>query len=468
MWRLAAVRTAAVRQPLRLGQATRRLINTTSSARKASLTVQEDVPDSEFKPKNLVYEDEMKPVHVSNEAFDDEDVFVFDERNTNNLTINFGPQHPAAHGVLRLVLELQGEAVRSADPHVGLLHRGTEKLIEYKTYLQALPYFDRLDYVSMMCNEQAYSLAVENLMGIEVPERAKYIRTLFGEITRILNHIMAVATHALDVGALTPFLWLFEEREKMMEFYERVSGARMHAAYVRPGGVSLDMPVGLMEDIYHFIQHYPARIDEVEELLTNNRIWKQRLVDIGVVSAEKAQNYGFSGVMLRGSGVNWDLRKVAPYDAYDKVEFSVPVGSNGDSYDRYLIRCEEMRQSVNIINQCLNQMPDGEVRIDDAKISPPKRSEMKDSMEALIHHFKLYTEGYSVPPGSTYTAIEAPKGEFGVYLVSDGSSRPYRCKIKAPGFAHLAALDTMASGHMVADVVALIGTQDIVFGEVDR
>jgi len=390
------------------------------------------------------------------------------EKEVANLTINFGPQHPAAHGVLRLVLELEGETVRGADPHIGLLHRGTEKLIEYKNYLQALPYFDRLDYVSMMCNEQAYSLAVEKLLNIEVPLRAQYIRVLFAEITRLLNHIMAVTTHALDVGALTPFLWLFEEREKMMEFYERVSGARMHAAYVRPGGVSLDLPIGLMEDIHAFCMNFAARVDEVEVLLTGNRIWKQRLVDIGTVTADEALDYGMSGVMLRGSGVPWDLRKDQPYDAYDRVEFDVPVGTKGDCYDRYLCRCEEMRQSLRIINQCLNDMPEGEVRVDDAKITPPRREEMKDSMEALIHHFKLYTEGYSVPAGTTYTAVEAPKGEFGVYLVSDGSQKPYRCKIKAPGFSHLAALDFMSRGHMIADVVALIGTQDIVFGEVDR
>jgi NADH dehydrogenase (ubiquinone) Fe-S protein 2 len=320
----------------------------------------------------------------------------------------------------------------------------------------------------MMCNEQAYSIAVEKLLNIEIPIRAKYIRTMFGELTRLLNHIMSITTHALDVGALTPFLWLFEEREKMMEFYERVSGARMHAAYVRPGGVSLDLPIGLMEDMHFFIKNYGTRIDEVEELLTGNRIWKQRLVDIGVVSAEQAENYGFSGVMLRGSGIEWDLRKTQPYDAYDKMEFDVPVGTRGDCYDRYLIRIEEMRQSLRIIEQCLNEMPEGEVRVDDAKISPPKRAEMKDSMESLIHHFKLYTEGYSVPAGSTYSAVEAPKGEFGVYLISDGTNKPYRCKIRAPGFAHLAALDLMCKGHMLADVVAMIGTQDIVFGEVDR
>ncbi|KAK3749308.1 hypothetical protein QZH41_020089, partial [Actinostola sp. cb2023] len=351
------------------------------------------------------------------------------EKMVTNMTINFGPQHPAAHGVLRLVLELDGEVVVRADPHIGLLHRATEKLIEYKTYLQALPYFDRLDYVSMMTNEQAYSLAVERLLNIEIPERAKWIRVLFGEITRLLNHIMGITTHALDVGAMTPFFWMFEEREKLMEFYERVSGARMHAAYVRPGGVAQDMPLGLMDDIYQFIQTFPQRLDEVEEMLTNNRIWKQRTVDIAVLTAEDALSCGMSGVMLRGSGIKWDLRKSQPYDAYDKVDFDVPIGKNGDCYDRYLIRMEEMRQSLSIILQCLNKMPPGEIKIDDAKISPPKRSEMKDSMEALIHHFKLYTEGYQVPAGSTYTAIEAPK--YGLELVS--------------------------KGHMLADVVAIIG-----------
>lgn len=390
------------------------------------------------------------------------------EKQIRNLSLNFGPQHPAAHGVLRLILELDGETVMRADPHIGLLHRGTEKLIEYKTYTQALPYFDRLDYVSMMCNEQCYSLAVEKLLNIDIPLRAKYIRTLFAEITRILNHIMAVGTHALDIGAMTPFFWLFEEREKMMEFYERVSGARMHAAYVRPGGVSQDMPLGLMDDIYEFASKFGERLDEVEDLLTTNRIWVQRTEDIGVVSAEDALNYGFSGVMLRGSGIKWDLRKSQPYDAYHLVEFDVPIGTKGDCYDRYLCRIEEMRQSLRIIDQCLNQMPAGEVKTDDAKISTPSRAEMKDSMEALIHHFKLFTQGYQVPPGSTYTAIEAPKGEFGVYLVSDGSSRPYRCKIKAPGFAHLAALEKVGRNHMLADIVAIIGTLDVVFGEIDR
>ncbi|KAL1115616.1 hypothetical protein AAG570_005906 [Ranatra chinensis] len=379
------------------------------------------------------------------------------EKSVRNMVLNFGPQHPAAHGVLRLVLELDGEVVVRADPHIGLLHRGTEKLIEYKTYTQALPYFDRLDYVSMMCNEQCFSLAVEKLLNIDIPLRAKYIRTLFGEITRLLNHIMAVGCHALDIGAMTPFFWMFEEREKMMEFYERVSGARMHAAYVRPGGVSQDMPLGLLDDIYHFVSKFGERIDEVEDMLTENRIWKERTIDIGIISAEDALNYGCSGVMLRGSGIKWDIRKSQPYDAYDKVEFDVPIGTKGDCYDRYLCRVEEMRQSLNIIEQCLNKMPTGEIKTDDMKITPPSRAEMKTSMEALIHHFKLFSQGYQVPPGSTYTAIEAPKGEFGVYLVSDGTSKPYRCKIKAPGFAHLAALEKIGKAHFLADIVAIIG-----------
>nr|YP_010032399.1 Nad7 [Schizocladia ischiensis]QOW07613.1 Nad7 [Schizocladia ischiensis] len=389
-------------------------------------------------------------------------------RQLQNFTINFGPQHPAAHGVLRLVLELNGEEVQRADPHIGLLHRGTEKLIEAKTYLQALPYFDRLDYVSMMVQEHTYSLAVEALLGASVPERAQYIRVLFCEITRILNHLLAVGCHAMDVGAMTPFLWGFEEREKLMEFYERVSGARMHAAYIRPGGLSQDISLGLLDDIYLFANQFATRLDEMEEMLTANRIWKQRLVDIGRVSAAEALDWGFSGVMLRGSGISWDLRKHQPYEVYEKLDFHIPIGTNGDCYDRYLLRVEEMRQSLGIIYQCLNQMPKGSVKIDDAKISPPTRSQMKQSMESLIHHFKLYSEGVLVPAGETYTATEAPKGEFGVYLISNGSNRPYRCKIKAPGFGHLQALDFMSKSHMVADVVTIIGTQDIVFGEVDR
>jgi NADH dehydrogenase (ubiquinone) Fe-S protein 2 len=385
-----------------------------------------------------------------------------------NFTINFGPQHPAAHGVLRLVLEMNGEVVQRADPHIGLLHRGTEKLIEYKNYLQALPYFDRLDYVSMMCQEHAYSLAVEKLINCPIPLRAQYIRVLFAEITRLLNHLLALTCHAMDVGALTPFLWAFEEREKLMEFYERVSGARMHAAYVRPGGVAQDLPHGLCEDIFRFSQQYASRIDEMEEMLTGNRIWKQRLVDIGVVTADQALDWGFSGVMLRGSGVSWDLRKTQPYDVYSNMKFDVPVGTRGDSYDRYLIRIEEMRQSLRIIMQCVNEMPQDLIKVDDRKITPPSRSQMKQSMESLIHHFKHYTEGFTVPAGETYTAVEAPKGEFGVFLVSNGTNRPYRVKIRAPGFAHLQGIDFMSRNHMLADVVTIIGTQDIVFGEVDR
>jgi len=385
-----------------------------------------------------------------------------------HFTVNFGPQHPAAHGVLRLILELNGEEILRADPHIGLLHRGTEKLIEYKTYTQALPYFDRLDYVSMMTNEQCYSLAVEKLLNIEIPERAKWIRTLFGEITRVLNHLMAILTHAMDVGALTPFLWGFEEREKLMEFYERVSGARMHAAYVRPGGVAFDLPHGLLDDIFKWSTAFSQRVDEFEELLTENRIWKQRTIGVGSVTAEQALDYSFSGVMLRGSGIPWDIRKVAPYDAYDQVEFDVPVGKNGDCYDRYLCRTEEFRQSLRIINQCLNKMPGGHYKIDDYKITAPPRASMKESMEGLIHHFKQFSEGFAVPPGETYSAIEAPKGEMGVYLVSDGGSRPWRCSIRAPGFAHLAGSDFMMRGAFLPDAVAIIGTMDLVFGEVDR
>jgi len=393
---------------------------------------------------------------------------VVPEKFAQNVQLNFGPQHPAAHGVLRMVLQLDGETVTNADPHIGLLHRGTEKLIEYKTYTQALPYFDRLDYVSMMCNEQCFSLAVEKLLNIDIPLRAKYIRVMFAEITRILNHIMGIGTHILDIGGITPFFWLFEEREKMMEFYERASGARMHAAYVRPGGVHQDIPIGLLDDIYEWATKFGERLDEVEDLITENRIWVQRTKDIGILSSEDAINWGCSGVMLRSTGIKWDIRKVAPYDGYEMFDFDVPVGSHGDTYDRYIMRMLEMRESLKIIEQCLNGMPPGEVRTDDAKCVPPNRAEMKTSMEALIHHFKLFTQGYTVPAGVTYTTIEAPKGEFGVYLVSDGSSRPYRCKIKAPGFPHLAMMNHIGRNHMLADIVALVGTMDLVFGEIDR
>ena len=385
-----------------------------------------------------------------------------------NMTINFGPQHPAAHGVLRLVLEMDGEVIERADPHIGLLHRGTEKLIENKTYLQAIPYFDRLDYVSPMCQEHSFALAVEKLLQCEVPLRAQYIRVLFSEITRILNHIMAITTQALDVGAMTPLLWLFEEREKMMEFYERVSGGRMHANYFRPGGVAKDLPKGLLEDIADFAEKYPKYVDDLENLLTDNRIFKQRMVDIGIVTKEQALDWGFSGPMLRGSDVAWDLRKSQPYEVYDKMDFDIPVGKNGDSYDRYLIRMEEMRQSIKIINQCVDQIPEGDVVVQNHKITPPERNEMKTSMEAMIHHFKLFTEGYHVPEGEAYGCVEAPKGEFGVYVIADGSNKPYRCRLRAPGFAHLQALDFMTKGHLLSDVVTVISTQDIVFGEVDR
>jgi NADH dehydrogenase (ubiquinone) Fe-S protein 2 len=389
-------------------------------------------------------------------------------RELKNFTINFGPQHPAAHGVLRLILELDGEVVKRADPHIGLLHRGTEKLIEYKNYLQALPYFDRLDYVSMMAQEHTYSLAVEKLGNIKVPQRAQAIRVIFLEITRILNHLLAVGCHAMDVGAMTPFLWEFEEREKLMEFYERVSGARMHAAYIRPGGVTADLPLGFLDDLYLFIDQFNYRLDEIEEMLTSNRIWKERLVDIGVVSSKNAVEWGFSGVMLRGSGIAWDLRKNQPYELYDNIDFEIPVGSSGDCYDRYLIRVEEMRQSIKIIFETLKLIKEGPIKTDDYKVSPPSRLEMKNSMEAVIHHFKYYTEGFSLPYGETYTATEAPKGEFGVYLISNNTEKPYRCKIKAPGFGHLQALNDMCKDHMIADVVTIIGTQDIVFGEIDR
>jgi NADH-quinone oxidoreductase subunit D len=383
-------------------------------------------------------------------------------------TMNFGPQHPAAHGVLRLVMEMDGEIVDRCDPHIGLLHRGTEKLIEYKTYLQAVPYFDRLDYVSPMCEEHAFALGVEALLKITPPPRAQYIRVLYAELTRILNHLLNVTTFALDLGATTPPMWGFEERERGMEFYERVSGARMHANYFRPGGVAFDMPAGLAEDIYAWTDHLPHVIDDLDSLLCENRIFKQRTVDVGNVSREDALAWGFTGPMLRASGVAWDLRKSQPYDVYDQMEFDIPVGHTGDCYARFLVRMEEMRQSIRIMRQCIEKMPGGPIKVDDRKIVPPPRAEMKRNMESLIHHFKLYTEGYHVPAGETYTAVESPKGEFGVYLVSDGTNKPYRCHIHAAGFAHLQAMDFMAKGYMLADAVAIIGSLDIVFGEIDR
>jgi NADH-quinone oxidoreductase subunit D len=383
-------------------------------------------------------------------------------------TMNFGPQHPAAHGVLRLVLEMDGEVVERADPHIGLLHRGTEKLIEYKTYMQAVPYFDRLDYVSPMCQEHAFALATEKLLGIEVPKRGQYIRVLFAEISRILNHLLNLTTYAIDVGAITPALWGFEEREKLMEFHEAASGARLHANYFRPGGVAKDLPVGLTDRIAEWAATFPKFIDDLETLLTENRIWKQRTVDIGVMPLNEALAWGWSGPCLRASGAAWDLRKAQPYDAYAEMDFDIPVGRNGDCYDRYLVRVAEMRESLKIIDQCLKRMPEGPVKTPDNKITPPSRGEMKRSMEALIHHFKLYTEGYHVPEGETYTVVEAPKGEFGVYLVADGTNKPYRCKIRAPGFAHLQSMDRLSKGHMLADAVAIIGSLDVVFGEIDR
>jgi NADH-quinone oxidoreductase subunit D len=390
------------------------------------------------------------------------------EKEINTYELNFGPQHPAAHGVLRLILELDGEVVERADPHIGFLHRGTEKLIEHKTYLQAIPYFDRLDYVSPMCQEHAFALAVERILAVEVPLRAQYIRVLFSELTRILNHILNITTYALDVGAMTPLLWGFEDREKILGFYERVSGARMHANYFRPGGVHQDLPLGLLEDIHVFADYYPSAIDDMERLLTDNRIFKQRTVDIGVATKDQAIDWGFTGPMLRASGVPWDLRKAQPYDVYDRMDFDIPIGKHGDCYDRYLVRVAEMRQSLRIIKQCIKEMPEGPVKTADKKIAPPKREEMKTSMEALIHHFKLYTEGYHLPEAEIYAAVEAPKGEFGVYLISDGSNRPYRCKIRAPSFAFLQATDFLSRGHMLADVVAIIASMDIVFGEIDR
>ena len=412
-----------------------------------------------------------------------------------NFTLNFGPQHPAAHGVLRLVLEMDGEVIERADPHIGLLHRATEKLAESKPYNQSIGYMDRLDYVSMMCNEHAYVLAMEKLLGVEAPIRAQYIRVMFDEITRILNHLMWLGAHGLDIGAMTVFLYCFREREDLMDCYEAVSGTRMHATYYRPGGVYRDLPDSmpqyqasqwrseseikrmnddrqnsLLDFIEAFTQRFPGRVDEYETLLTDNRIWKQRTVDIGVVSPDRALQLGFSGPMLRGSGFEWDLRKKQPYEVYDKLDFDIPVGVNGDCYDRYLVRVEEMRQSNRIVEQCVDWLRanPGPVELEDHKLVPPRREEMKEDMESLIHHFKLFTEGFCIPEGETYAAVEAPKGEFGIYLISDGANKPYRLKIRAPGFVHLSAFDEMIRGHMLADVVAIIGTQDIVFGEVDR
>ena len=394
------------------------------------------------------------------------------EAEDRTFSINFGPQHPAAHGVLRLVLELDGEVVKRVDPHIGLLHRGTEKLIEHKTYLQAIPYFDRLDYVAPMNQEHAFAIAGERLLGLTIPPRAQYIRVLYCEIGRLLNHLLQVTTQAMDVGALTPPLWGFEEREKLMIFYERASGSRMHANYFRMGGVHQDLTPQLLEDIYAFCDHFPKVLDDIEGLLTHNRIFKQRNVDIGVVTLNQAWEWGFSGVMVRGSGAAWDLRKAQPYECYAEMDFDIPIGKNGDCYDRYLIRMEEMRQSARIMKQCIAKLRSadgqGPVAVEDNKIFPPRRGEMKRSMEALIHHFKLYTEGFHVPPGEVYAAVEAPKGEFGVYLVADGTNKPYKCKIRAPGFAHLQAMDFICKGHLLADVSAILGSLDIVFGEVDR
>jgi NADH-quinone oxidoreductase subunit D len=391
-----------------------------------------------------------------------------DQKKDSSYTLNLGPQHPAAHGVLRLILEMDGEVVERADPHIGLLHRGTEKLIEYKTYMQAVPYFDRLDYVCPMNQEHAFALAVEKLLKIKAPPRAQYIRVLFAELGRILNHILNITTYALDVGALTPALWGFEERELGMEFYERVCGARLHANYFRPGGVHQDMPAGLAEDMYAWAGSVLEFINDMETLLTSNRIFKQRTVDIGVVTKKQALDWGFTGPMLRASGVPWDLRKSQPYEVYADMDFDVPIGTTGDCYARYLVRVEEMRQSASLMKQAIERMPKGPVMVDDHKVAPPSRAKMKNSMEAMIHHFKLYTEGYHVPAGETYTVVEAPKGEFGVYLVADGTNKPYRCHIRAPGFAHLQGIDFMSRGHMLADTVAIIGSMDIVFGEIDR
>ncbi len=395
---------------------------------------------------------------------------ILEKKSENSVILNFGPQHPSSHGVLRLVLEVDGEVIERADSHIGFLHRGTEKLIEYKQYLQAVPYFDRLDYVSPMCQEHAYALCVEKLLGITVPLRAQYIRVLFSELTRIGNHLLNIAAFAMDCGAMTLILWFFEEREKILEFYERVSGARFHSAYVRPGGLTADLPDdGLIDDIWKFTEQLPRVLEEAEILLTENRIWKQRTVDIGIVSKKEALNWGFSGPSLRASGIAWDLRKSQPYEVYSELDFDVPIGKHGDCYDRYLVRLEEMKQSLSLVKQCLNKMPkSGPVLTDNKRVAPPSREDMKVSMEALINHFKLYTEGYHVPKGECYSFVEAPKGEFGVFIISDDSNRPYRCHIKAPGFLHLQAMDFMSNKHLLADIPAILGSLDIVFGEIDR
>lgn len=385
-----------------------------------------------------------------------------------NFTINFGPQHPAAHGVLRLLVELSGEIVLNTTSHIGLLHRGTEKLIEYKTYLQALPYFDRLDYVSMMSQEHTFCLSLEKLINLKIPVRAKYIRVIFSELTRILNHLLALGCHAMDVGAMTPMLWAFEEREKLMEFYERISGARMHSIFFRPGGVIFDLPLGLLNDIFLFINQFKIKLLEIEEMLNENRIWVQRLLNIGIINKKDTLNWGFTGVMLRGSGICWDIRKTQPYEVYNNLKFTIPIGKNGDCYDRYLIRLYEIKQSLFLINQCLKKIPGGLIKLNNSKVIAPFRNKIKNSMESLINHFKIYTNNFYIPSGETYLATEAPKGEFGVFIISDRSNKPFRCKVKSPGFSHLQALNFMSKYHMVADIVTIIGTQDIVFGEIDR
>lgn len=397
-----------------------------------------------------------------------DDLLNAPEEDDRKFTLNFGPQHPAAHGVLRMILDLDGEVVERVDSHIGLLHRGTEKLIEYKTYLQALPYFDRLDYVAPMNQEHAWCLAIERLLGIEVPRRASFIRVLYSEIGRLMNHILNITTQAMDVGALTPITWGFEEREKLCVFYERACGSRMHSAYFRPGGVHQDLPQDLIDDIWTFTETFGDVMDDIEGLLTENRIFKQRNVDIGVVDRQTIMDWGFSGVMVRGSGFAWDLRRSQPYEVYNELEFKIPVGKNGDNYDRYICRMEEMKESIKIMRQCIEMMPKGEVLVAGSKVAPPRRAEMKNSMEALIHHFKLYTEGFHVPAGEIYAAVEAPKGEFGVYLVADGTNRPYRAKLRAASFPHLAAMDHLSKGHMLADVSAILGSLDVVFGEIDR